>query len=170
MTTINSIANLLVNCGLSEAEAFEMAEHDFNIVPTYEELPEYDWDDSWADNDDWELDRYEWDCAPVEYLEDVLARLDCDRNVMVMLNSVSLWFTDRESAPILHNDCCGNHHTINWVESIFSNGFARKFAVLSVVDEGDTVKIYIDAKQGDEGTDELGWGANRHALASLFRT
>ena len=51
MTTINSIANLLVNCGLSETEAFEMAEHEFNTAPTYAELAYEDehmydyWDD-----------------------------------------------------------------------------------------------------------------------------
>lgn len=57
MTTINSIANLLVNCGLSEAEAFEMAEHEFNTAPTYAELAyedehRYDYWDDYEDIDD----------------------------------------------------------------------------------------------------------------------
>ena len=58
MTTINSIANLLVTaCGLSEAEAFEMAEHEFNTVLTYAELAYEDehmndYADCWDDYDD----------------------------------------------------------------------------------------------------------------------
>ena len=50
MTTINLIANLLVNCGLNETEAFEMAEHDFNTAPTYAELAQMDAEDEayWA--------------------------------------------------------------------------------------------------------------------------
>ena len=57
MTTINSIANLLVNCGLSEAEAFEMAEHEYNTVLTYAELAYedehmFDHNDCWDDYDD----------------------------------------------------------------------------------------------------------------------
>ena len=127
MTTINSIANLLVNCGLSEAEAFEMAEHDFNIVPTYEELPEYDFDDSEDYWDDWEIkamerEMYAQEVASREYLEDLIAHLDAKQDVCVMLSSAHAYFTDNESAPMWLTDSLGNYKAVTWARAIVAVG------------------------------------------------
>lgn len=177
MTTINSIANLLVTaCGLSESEAFEMAEHEFNVVPTYEELPEYDYDyddseDYW---DDWEIkamerEMYAKEVASREYLEDLMAHLDACQDVCVQLSSAHAYFSDNESAPMWLNDCLGNYKAINWTRAIVAVGCGCTFKVVSKsMTEYGTLNVWLDAVKGDKFTEELHERVNAEAIRAIW--
>ena len=175
------IVDMLVKNGMAVNEAVEAMGNytEADYIQEQEDARRAEEEARYEDECDWELDRYEWDCYKesyeyaddeqvVEYLEEALARFECDRDVLVYLNSVSLWFVDRESKPVMHNDSCGNHHTINWLQAIQTYGLDHKFVVLAVVDDEEQVYIYIDAKKGDKYAEELGYTANSVAIANAF--
>lgn len=178
MTTINSIANLLVNCGLSETEAFEMAEHEFNVVPTYEELPEYTpWDD---DYDDWGCDDYE-EYEPVEdlYLDTVLRDLEDSVNVLIYLNSARVVFCGTDTEPLVLQDSIGNHTARNWRDGLdlihthhaLDGHFGEtKYIVRALVKSDDkNVKVYLDVNRDTNDTvHELEYAGNLYARKSAF--
>ena len=183
MTTINTIANLLVTeCGLSEVEAFEMAEHEFNIVPTYEELPEYDWDDEddyWDDYDDIS-ERY-GSVEPVEvlYLDTVLRDLEDSTNVLIYLNSARVVFGCADTAPILIQDSIGNHTARNWRDglnlihthhALDGHHSETMYVVRAVVKTDDkNVKVYLDANRDTNDTvHELEFAGNLYARKNSY--
>ena len=179
MTTINSIANLLVNSGLSEAEAFEMAEHDFNTAPTYAELAQADaeyeeycncgWDDYDDIYDDYS--PFEDDFDESVYLDDVLAGLDENTNVIIFLNSARIFYGGFGVAPHVMQECIGNHYAHNWVEALnlvhLNHALDAQYndtmyKVLSVVEGQDnTVSVYLDATyESNHTVHELDYAGN----------
>ena len=187
MTTINSIANLLVNCGLTEAEAFEMAEHEYNVAPTYTELAQMDAEalerlasedyDDWGDYDDW--DDFE-DEPAVIYLDEVLNGLDKDVNVVIYLNSARIIYGGMGVAPILTQDCIGNHTARNWCDALslihthhcLDGHFAEtQYRVLSIVHgDNNTVSVYLDATRDDNSTVHgFEYAGNLYAHKNAFR-
>lgn len=181
MTTINSIANLLVNCGLSEVEAFEMAEHEYNIVPTYEELPEYeDWgDDYWDDYDDISERYGSVETVEELYLDAVLRDLEDNTNVLIYLNSAHVVFGCADTAPILIQDSIGNHTARNWRDGLNLIGMHHmldgrfsdtKYIVRAVVKTDDkNIKVYLDANRDTNDTvHELEFAGNLYARKNAF--
>lgn len=168
MTNLNLIANLLVNCGLSETEAFEMAEHDFNTAPTYTELAEmdaeyanryYEEDYDWGDYD---YDYEHVEESPVVYLDDALNGLDKNTDVKIFLNNANIIYGGFGVAPVVLQECIGNHKACNWSDALHlihmhhmldAQYSDTMYRVLSVVrEDSNTVSIYLDATREDNST------------------
>ena len=167
MTTINSIIDMLVKSGLNEVEASEMAEHEFNTAPTYAELAEMDaermsWIYEEADGD-LDFDDYEsFEEPKVIYLDDVLSELDKNTDVKIFLNSANIIYGGFGVAPVVLQDCIGNHKACNWSDALHlihmhhmldAQYSDTMYRVLSVVrEDANTVSIYLDATREDNGT------------------
>lgn len=169
MTTINSIIDMLVKSGLNEAEASEMAEHEFNTAPTYAELAEMDAEYAnryYEEEYDWGDYGYDYD-EPVEessitYLDDVLSELDKNTDVKIFLNSANIIYGGFGVAPVVLQDCIGNHKACNWSDALHlihmhhmldAQYSDTMYRVLSVVrEDANTVSIYLDATREDNGT------------------
>lgn len=65
------------------------------------------------------------------YLEDLLKTLNSKVNVIVSLSS----YTDYGIGPenkVIRQDCCGNHHTENWLGAIEDKHLEKRFIVKDV--------------------------------------
>lgn len=102
------------------------------------------------------------------YLENVLSTLKEKTDVVVKLNSFHTY------DDIRLQDCCGNHHAINWLDAINHNDLQHTFEVNEIyvyVYEWDNNRaeyqiILKNAK--DEFTTKLEIESNNEAIKRLF--
>ena len=183
MTTINSIANLLVNCGLTETEAFEMAEHEYNTAPTYTELAEMDAEEierrASEEYDDWGYDYEEYEPVEDLYLDTVLRDLEDGVNVLIYLNSARVVFCCTDTEPLVLQDSIGNHTARNWRDglNLIQTHHAldgryndTKYIVRALVkSDNKNVKVYLDVNRDTNDTvHELEYAGNLYARKSAF--
>ena len=79
------------------------------------------------------------------YLENLLATLDKKADVIIELS------TETTFRDITRRDCCGNHHTENWMDAITENNLEGTFIVNDVRVKmliNDEVQWYIRLENG----------------------
>ena len=65
------------------------------------------------------------------FLEEYLNNCKAKENVMVLLNSATIYGIGECVYPVARQDCCGNHYTENWLKAIENCNLEKTFNILA---------------------------------------
>ena len=102
----------------------------------------------------------------MEYLENVLANIEDDKDVLIMLNSGTIY--NFETDPITMQDSLGNHKAHVWKELIKLLEDEETFEVLKKEEDSELgFKITIDYRRC-RFTEDFAVQANEHAVKKFY--
>jgi len=102
----------------------------------------------------------------MEFLEDVLAKLDDNKDVLIMLNSGTIY--NFETEPTTMQDTLGNHHASIWKQLIDDLEYTETFEVIKT-EEVPTLglKVTIDYRRC-RFTEDFAVQANEYAVRKFY--